>query len=153
MRGQAFEVFRLLIASVVAGAVLMVLLNILGVIRPPSTDPGDAIKTLLQKYMVTGGGSAQEVEFVPPIVVDVRTIAANLGYSEDSVCVRSDEVARRLGATSLCGKAGFTCNEDVISYAGRTRRKAKVAVYCSIGACGGGRRGSTMQCAVGVLAR
>lgn len=152
MRGQAFEVFRLLIAAVVAGAVLMVLLNILGVIRPPSTDPGDAIKTLLQKYMETGGGSAQEVEFVPPITVNVKTIAANLGYPEESVCVKSDEVARKLGATSLCNSAGFDCRDDTISYTGRTRRKAKVAVYCAMDVCGGGRS-NTMQCAVGVLAR
>lgn len=150
MRGQAFEVFRLLIAAVVAGAVLMVLLNILGVIRPPSTDPGDAIKTLLQKYIETGGGSAQEVEFVPPITVNVKTIAENLGYPEDSVCVNSNKVGNMLGGTSLCGSAGFECDNDKISYTGRTRRKAKVAVYCEAGVCTGGE---SMQCVVGVLAR
>ncbi len=151
MRGQAFEVFRLLIAAVVAGAVLMVLLNILGVIRPPSTDPGDAIKTLLQKYIETGGGSAQEVEFVPPVTIDVKAIAQNLGYPEEAVCVDSGEVASKLGATDLCGKAGFSCGDGTITYTGRTRRKAKVAVYCSTDVCPGNTGG--MECAVGVIAK
>ncbi len=151
MRGQAFEVFRLLIAAVVAGAVLMVLLGILNVIRPPSTDPADAIKTLLQKYIETGGGGAQEVEFVPPVVIDVKSIAQNLGYPADAVCVNSRKVATTLGAQDLCGQAGFSCSKDSISYQARTRRKARVAVYCSPGVCSGGKGG--MECAVGILAR
>ena len=154
MRGQAFEVFRLLIAAVIAGAVLMVLLNILNIIKPPSTDPADAIKNMIQKYIEIGGGGAQEVEFSPNTTIDVGAIAVKLGYSADDVCVDSDEVANILGGhavTSTDFKLDKT--KKTITYTGRSRKKAKVAVYCGTDVCGGSTSGGTIKCAVGVLMR
>ncbi len=54
-RGQAFEVFRLLIAAVIAGAILMVLLSVLGGLTITTQAPDDFIKQAI-KSMATEGG-------------------------------------------------------------------------------------------------
>ncbi len=150
MRGQAFEVFRLLIAAVVAGAVLMVLLNVLNVIKPPSTDPGDAIKTLVQKYYNQGsGGGTQDVEFQSGTIIEVGGIGNAIGIGAENVCVKQS-IDVFSSYVQMCGHSGIVCNESsgTIQYTGRTRLKAKVAVYCADGVCG---NSGIVQCAVTVV--
>ncbi len=165
-RGQAFEVFRLLIAAVVAGAILMVLLNVLNIIKPPSTNPKDAVKTLIQSYIDTGGGNGQEVEFQQGEIIDVRGIAMSLGLSPDAVCVYyqgASGVTLPTGIQSqfrstLCSStpsSTFVCHngkdDKTIVYQGSSRRfKAKIYVYCGQGVC---RGASGISCAVTVLPR
>ena len=152
-RGQAFEVFRLLIAAVVAGAILMVLLNVLNIIKPPSTNPKDAVKTLIQSYIDTGGGNGQEVEFQQGEIIDVKGIAMSLGLSQDSVCVDPSSMSSYItGASDLCkNSALFSCNNDTIIYKGTARRyKAKIFVYCGQGVCSSG---NGISCGVTVLSR
>ena len=157
-RGQAFEVFRLLIAAVVAGAILMVLLNVLNIIKPPSTNPKDAVKTLIQSYIDTGGGNGQEVEFQQGEIIDVKGIAMSLGLSPESVCVNPTTTtfqnAIKSAGTNLCGESSmFECDRtnETITYKGTARRyKAKIFVYCGQNVCPGA---SGISCGVTVLSR
>lgn len=147
-KGQAFEVFRLLIAAVVAMVILMVLFNVLNLVRPPGTQPGKAVKSLLEEYVQSGGGGGVDVEFERDSIVNVGSIVENeLGYSSDMVCV-VDKIDAANITNTLCD-SDFKCDFDnkTIRYTGgKKRRKAKIYVYCADGACGG----SDFACAVTV---
>ncbi|MDN5358545.1 MAG: hypothetical protein PWP76_388 [Candidatus Diapherotrites archaeon] len=147
-KGQAFEVFRLLIAAVVAMVILMVLFNVLNLVRPPGTQPSKAVKSLLEEYIQSGGGSGVEVEFERDTIVNVGNIVENeLGYSESMVCVVTEIRAAGIN-NSLCG-SDFKCdsNNKTIQYTGGSkRRKARIYVYCDDGVCGG----NDFACAVTV---
>ena len=135
-RGQAFEVFRLLIAAVVAMVILMILFNVLNFVNPPGTRPKEATKNLLESYIDMGGGSGAEVEFQRQEIVAVGEIVQNLGYSSDYVCV-VDSIPDAGIDKSLCGK-DFVCDKThkYIKYDGtKRRRKARVYVYCAEGEC------------------
>jgi|GEM_PF-7070313 len=56
-RGQAFEVFRLLIAAVIAGAILMVLLNVLGGLTITTQDPDDFVRQAVKSMAAEGGAN------------------------------------------------------------------------------------------------
>ncbi len=123
MRGQAFEVFRLLIAAVVAGAILMVLLGLIQNLVTPTTDPQTAAAQLVKKYSRYGGaGSTDLIDFRKGMTIDAKAIAREAYLDED--CVRVKSTVNY-----------FDCeNEwsDFCEYTGTTGTKAMIKVRCDI---------------------
>jgi len=119
-RGQAFEVFRLLIAAVIAGAILMVLLNILGGVGIRTQDPQDFVNQAVQSLATTGGiktSSTITFEKGQAILLSAAAASATL----DSSCV---------DAGSVFDTTCFTASGDVIEYTCTQKKKAKIRVKC-----------------------
>ncbi len=119
MKGQAFEVFRLLIAAVIGGAILMVLLGILQGIISPTTDPQTATAQLVKKNSKFGGiGTTDVITFRKDMYIDLRAVAREAYL--DTECVKVGDVLE-----------GFEKKDDkVIRYAG-TGTRAKIMVECT----------------------
>jgi len=119
-RGQAFEVFRLLIAAVIAGAILMVLLNILHIIQPRTQDPQDFVNQAVQSLATTGGiktSSTITFEKGQAILLSAAAAAATI----DTGCVQ---------AGSVFDPQCFNTNGGMIEYVCTQKRKAKIRVKC-----------------------
>src|SRR3989344_1875933 len=88
---QAFDVFQLLIAAVVAGAILLVLLQTLKLIpsigsQTPNDKASDAVKGQVNTLGVVN--TYKDVTFNPQQSLVARTIASASGsLSPDQVCV------------------------------------------------------------------
>ncbi len=94
MRGQAFEVFRLLIAAVVAGAILMVLLGMLQNLITPTTDPQTAAAQLVKKFATYGGyGSTDYIQFRKGMAIDAEAIAREAYLGKGCVDIDSSDVS------------------------------------------------------------
>lgn len=120
MRGQAFEVFRLLIAAVVAGAILMVLLGLLQGLITPTTDPQTAAAQLVKKYSTYGGvGSTDLIDFRKGMAIDSRAIAREAYLDPGCVGVSTDI-------------QGFDCSSTpgVCEYTNPVGTKARIKVNC-----------------------
>ncbi len=125
-RGQAFEVFRLLIAAVIAGAILMVLLNILGGVGIRTQDPQDFVNQAVQSLANNGGirtSAAITFEKGQAILLSAAATSATL----DSSCVTCDNADIKV--------KGFTCSKskdgDILSYTGAHKVRAKIQVKCA----------------------
>ncbi len=120
MKGQAFEVFRLLIAAVVAGAILMVLLGLLQGLITPTTDPQTAAAQLVKKYSTYGGvGSTDLIDFRKGMAIDARAIAREAYLDLGCVGVKADI-------------DGFDCSstQGVCEYTKPVGTKARIKVNC-----------------------
>jgi len=126
-RGQAFEVFRLLIAAVVAGAILMVLLNILGGLTITTQDPDDFIKQSI-KSMATDGGvkTSSTIVFKPGMAVNLKAAAAAATLNPDCVKKASDDSMCKSGGAA----DGWSCNDGICTYSGGKVR-GYIAVVCN----------------------
>jgi hypothetical protein len=123
MRGQAFEVFRLLIAAVVAGAILMVLLGLIQNLVTPTTDPQTAAAQLVKKFSRYGGtGSTDLIDFRKGMAIDAKAIAREAYL--DPECVKVS-VAQEL--------SGFNCSDNVCEYDNTVGTKARIKVKCDEG--------------------
>ena len=121
MRGQAFEVFRLLIAAVVAGAILMILLGILQGMVTPTQDPQQAAAQLVKKYSDYGGkGTSDVITFTPGSSIYLPGVAAEA--SMDTECVK--------GAVDQKMSSRFSTSDEYITYSGKTNYKARLQVEC-----------------------
>ena len=129
MRGQAFEVFRLLIAAVVAGAILMVLLGLIQNLVTPTTDPQTAAAQLVKKYSRYGGaGSTDMIDFRKGMAIDPKAIAREAYLDPNCVEVKTDNT------TSSKFNGGSGCNgSDVCEYTYNVGTKARIKVVCDEG--------------------
>ena len=119
MRGQAFEVFRLLIAAVVAGAILMVLLGLLQGLVTPTTDPQTAAAQLVKRNATYGGvGSTDLIDFRRGMAIDARAIAREAYLDLGCVGVKAEV-------------DGFDCSDGVCEYVAPVGTKARIRVECS----------------------
>ncbi len=126
MRGQAFEVFRLLIAAVVAGAILMVLLGLLGGITTPTTDPQSATEQLVKKFSINGGtGSTDYIEFRKGMAIDAEAIA--VAASLDKECVYIDTQNLPTGFDACESNKG-----KCVEYTRNIGMKARIKVRCTV---------------------
>lgn len=108
MRGQAFEVFRLLIAAVVAGAVLMILMNILGTITGPATNPQDVAVQLVKKYIDTTGEEESSVlTFQRGKVIMASAIARQVGVETKCIVLKSEVDMAKLQGNKIVIKRQF----------------------------------------------
>ncbi len=123
MRGQAFEVFRLLIAAVVAGAILMVLLGILGGLTTPTQDPQEVAAQLVTKLSNNFGGTATSdpITFKKGSSIYLPAVAAKAALSRE--CVKGD--------VDSALSSRFKVDGDYIKYEGSTNFTARVKVECT----------------------
>ncbi|MBN3037608.1 MAG: hypothetical protein JW834_04125 [Candidatus Diapherotrites archaeon] len=89
-RGQAFDAFKLLIAAVVAGAILVILLSMINVIVPVGSEPDEVMAQTLQQ--VKQGGVTKTSQTV------VQFVAGN-GYESDAI---AEKGGRNAGDVMFC---------------------------------------------------
>lgn len=126
-KGQGFEVFKLLIAAIVAVAILAILLPLLvfpTIGRDPTTIAAEAIKTGLT---IPGTSTlTPDVTFNKDQPLVASTLAQKSGQlTKEQVCISRGDFERNDYFTE--SKPG-----EIISYAG-SGLKVKMAVLCDVG--------------------
>jgi hypothetical protein len=87
-RGQAFDAFKLLIAAVIAGAILVILLNILGGITITTQEPKQVMVQMIGTVKGSPGSgsvSQQVVKFTPGTEIGADGIASSAGVNPGSI--------------------------------------------------------------------
>ncbi len=124
--GQGFDVFKLLIAAVVAGAILLILLQTLQVLPPIGSTTANNAATNAVKSKINELGLPQIVEnvsFKNGDSLNARTIAeGSKALSSEEVCVLTSTEAPNYGS--------FTGNDQVIKYVGNFEQKVRLLVVC-----------------------
>ena len=121
-KGQAFEVFRLLIAAVVAGAILMVLLQILGGFATPTQDPQKVAAQFVKDLRDYGGIKVSDpITFKKNTTIDLGAVSREAAVPEDCVT----------GAVAGAIRNKFQVSGDLINYVGSANYIAKVWVRCA----------------------
>src|SRR3989338_8652394 len=130
-QGQAFEVFKLLIAAVVAIAILAILFGILrNVIVGVQTEP-QAKATEIVKNSINSIGELKvtdAVTFSTGKSLNSRTIAIETRYlAENQVCVSAGDFSNDEEAFKELSDG------EIIVYSGKSDRATKLAVLCDYG--------------------
>lgn len=128
-RGQAFDVFKLLIAAIIAVAILAILLPILSrIIFFGQSDPNDAAATLIKNANLGQLKTTEEVLFSKDNAGLIsKTIAEKTGsLSRDQVCVSAGDYADETNKFQQV-------NEQVVNYLGTTNLSAKLSILCDRG--------------------
>lgn len=137
-KGQAFDAFKLLIAAVVAGAILVILLGIISGITNPQQEPPQVMKQLVQS--VRGGGvakiSSQVVTFKTGEIYEADGIATSAGLNIGDVVFCCGGVSQKCGGgdydfDSTDNSQFFTCSGtegSEISVDGTVT--GKIRAYC-----------------------
>ena len=121
-KGQAFEVFRLLIAAVVAGAILMVLLQILGGFVTPTQDPQKVAAQFVKDLSTYGGTKVSDpITFKKNTTIDLGAVSREAAVPEDCVT----------GAVVGALRNKFKVQGGLISYTGSANFIARVWVRCA----------------------
>ncbi len=127
-RGQGFDVFKLLIAAVVAGAILVILMQTLQIIRPLNTqDPNEVAATSVKSAINNIGipDYVENVTFKKGSALRAATIAEkSKAVSSNQVCVKKS------GSTP--NESSFLDNDGVavIEYVGSTDQQVRLVVIC-----------------------
>lgn len=105
MKGQAFDVFKLVIAAAVGMIMLGLLLSILGGIRPPGGDPTSVTQNLLRETYFQGikKTSASPVTFTKDLEFTVESLVRGTGIPADKVAI--DQCVDELTCTGTNVKA------------------------------------------------
>ena len=93
-KAQAFDAFKLLIAAIVAGAILVILLTMLSSIIPIGQDPFDTIAEGITSTKGTLGKnyiSTQEVRFVKDRMFLANALSDKAQINKDEVCFCTPE--------------------------------------------------------------
>gem|GEM_PF-6933149 len=75
-RGQAYDVYRLVVAAVIAGAILMVLLSIVMKIPGPVKNPDDFVRQAIGNMAESGGARQSEFLFQHGDMINLASAAA-----------------------------------------------------------------------------
>ncbi len=127
-RGQAFDVFKLLIAAVIAGAILLILLQIIGGLGPIGTQDPNEIASNQVKGKINNPGLAVTVDATfsrdnPSIVA--KTVASKaVGLSANQICVQVSPNAPNF--------SNFKVDNDfsIVQYTGQFSQQVKLLVIC-----------------------
>lgn len=131
-RGQAFSVFELMIAAIVAIAILAVLMSVLGGgLFNPTSNPVDSISAALSSASPTGQSNAQK------FILDSReTIISSIDLANKSNLDRQSVVifAGQLGDRVICESTDSTSGEKYTycKYNRTTASSATAKIYCAI---------------------
>ncbi|MFC2174413.1 hypothetical protein ACFLQ2_00900 [archaeon] len=137
-RGQAFDAFKLLIAAVVAGAILVILLNIIGGITIASEDPLRVMGQELKE--VRGGGRASVSNVVrfnedEEFFANAVARAAELNEYSVGFCCEGSSMSQCTGYEF--SEAQFECTEGTATTEGHLAVKSDVSgsirAYCPSG--------------------
>jgi len=128
-RGQAYSVFKLLIAAVVAGAILLILLQTLQVLpgigqKDPNSSAANVVKSQINQPGIQR--LIENVTFQNGDSLNARTIASDSGgLSEDQVCVFLSESTPNIEAFDDFGGSG-----KVVLYDGFSAQSVRMFVMC-----------------------
>jgi len=132
-RGQAFDAFKLLIAAVVAGAILVILLSMIGGFTAVGSEPDQVMAQELNK--VKRGGiastSSSVVKFPEGNYYEADAIALQAGLNKGSVkfcCTYSGDSSDKCKNYEFDDEF-FDCDEDVINEVTQTV-SGKIRAYC-----------------------
>lgn len=127
-KGQTFDVFKLLISAVIAIAILVILMNILGGIPGIGSDNPEKLAedTVKGKLNAIGSpGFVSKVIFKKDDAISARSIALKSeALSEDQVCVTVSD--------STPNKKSFedTAPGKIITYTGEGQQQTRLMVLC-----------------------
>ncbi|MFA5930773.1 MAG: hypothetical protein WC821_00510 [archaeon] len=132
-KGQAFSVFELMIAGVVAFAILIVLLTVIsGFGFNPQNNPKDAIIQGLKTAGISGSTTTQVFSMEPGQTLLATNFAAALGYDVESVYFCKSEKVTNASLTvneaDVSGDAGT--NISTVKWSGATKQKFLARVVC-----------------------
>ncbi len=128
-RGQGSSVFQLLIAAVVAVAILGVLLNMIGVIKPPGSGDAASVAKEKLKEAYSNKGTPRVSEKIQVrrdsgIITPQGVAGYELGIEASRVC---------LGVTRDLSTQFGNPSDPVLQYESSTARDVKVVAVCSTG--------------------
>lgn len=130
-KGQAFSVFELMIAGVVAFAILIVLLTVINqFIFNPQGNSKDAISQALKTAGVSGTVSTQVFEMAPGDSISATNFQSATGYDYQSVFFCKNE---KLDDSGTVGSKLEIITDDgpsTISWQGVSKQKFKAKVVC-----------------------
>lgn len=132
-RGQAFSTFQLLIAAVIALAILVLLLNIIGSIPDFSgAAPNKSASDLIAGQVNSPGElrTGQSLQFGKEDSLNAKSIASLSGVvTSGQICIsRGDHVSGDSTSTDF----EFT-SDDVLRYNGSSSLRVKISVLCDTG--------------------
>lgn len=128
-RGQAFDVFKLLIAAVVAGSILLILLQVIGGIpgigqKDPNTEASNLVKNGVNSP--ASPQFSKGITFTESVSLTSKTIASKSeGLSDSQICVLVSEKIPNID--------NFTHTGKIVTYNGRTNQKTKLLAICDRG--------------------
>lgn len=130
-RGQSFDVFQLLISAIVAGAILVILLNIIGIINPPGSNLNSEATALVKTGLTSSYGSPvskSNLSINNTITLAPTTIAQGTEVSASDICVSAGSFtddSPSLFAPTTDGRA--------LKYLGSGSKKIGLTVVCGRG--------------------
>ncbi len=135
-RGQAFSTFQLLIAAVVALAILVLLLNIIGSLPTPGTTKPQAEAVNLIKSQVNSPSelrtSSNAVIFTREDSLNSRAIATSSGVLTSSqVCISMGDFANEQDSDFV--DTNPNASGDIVQYQGSGQLRVKLSVICDTG--------------------
>ncbi len=135
-RGQAFSTFQLLIAAVVALAILVLLLNIIGSLPTPGTTKPQAEGVNLIKSQINSPSelrtSSNSVNFAKEDSLNSKSIATSSGVLTSSqVCISMGDFADETDSDFRDTNPNKT--GDIIQYTGSGQLRVKLSVLCDTG--------------------
>jgi len=133
-RGQAYSVFKLLIAAVIAGAILVILLQVIGNLPIlTSQEPNEVAAGKVQSQInLVGSPSYSDATFSNGLALTSRTIADKSNVlTSDSVCVG---VSPSIGNTDDFDPPGSGGGAgQIVQYKGTFNQLVRLLVICDRG--------------------
>ena len=128
-RGQAFSVFELMIAAIVAIAILFVLLPIITNISGggAALAPKDAISNALASIKNGGSTTTQVFELSPDLIITSQDFSEK-GFDPHSILFDRGEFSD----TQITANISATGEYYLFTYDGSTKQRAKANVYCQL---------------------
>lgn len=135
-KGQAFSTFQLLIAAVVALAILVLLLNIIGSLPTPGTTKPQAEAVNLIKSQINSPSelrtSSNAVNFTKEDSLNSKSIANSSGVVTSSqICVSMGDFFNETDTDFIDTNPNKT--GDIVQYRGSGQLRVKLSVICDTG--------------------
>lgn len=128
-RGQSFDVFQLLIAAIVAGAILVILLNIITIITPPGSNIAADATSLVKTGLTSSYGSPvhkSRLTIESQGILSPVTIAKETDISASDICVSAGDFMDQETLFKPVGRGG-------IQYLGSGKKQIGLNVVCGRG--------------------
>ena len=135
-KGQAFSVFELMIAGVVAFAILIILLTVInGIGIDPSGNPKDAISTTLKQVMSGGSANTKNFSIDKDTQIFAADVATKASIDTESVfffygTLLSKKPTSDGGPGLTVDKTNSTPPVSYVSWTGSQSLKARAKVVC-----------------------
>jgi len=125
--GQGFDVFKLLIAAVVAGAILLILLQTLQVIPTPGGRNPNELASETVKSQINNLGLPQ---YVDNVVFKNNAVLSGKTIAENSKALSSDQVCVKITDSTPNKDAFKNTNGRIVQYTGSFDQRTRLVVIC-----------------------